>query len=197
MLPKTSGRIALPLVFSVVRELNSIDLLRLVTETVERSAPPSIQKLTARHHTAARLLASGKSCTEVAILVSRTPQRIRDLQSDPTFSELVSYYHDQIKEESLSDSVRLQHKLVTLAEDALEEIDDRLSNDEKRSAIPISELRQIAAMGLDRTVAPPKTATPVTTPPQQITFNIGQQTIKELPEKITVIDGEVDAKSRE
>ena len=192
MIPPSRGRIASPFVVSVVRELNMSDIYRLSSIEITKTAPPPLQRLKATHHAAARLLASGKSSVDVALLVGRTPQRIRDLQKDPAFTELVAYYHDQITETELEDTVRLRAKLVNIAEAAVDEIDERLDSDEKRAKIPIGELRQIAEMGLDRTVAPPKTATPVANAPQNITFNIGSAPARDPSDNAKVIEQEKD-----
>lgn len=172
-IPARQGRIALPIVMSVERELTDADIHRLVTQPIERSAAPPLQRLRAPHHAAARLVAAGKSAVEVGILVGRTPQRINDLKNDPAFKELVAYYADQISNSEIADEARLRHKLTTLAEDAVDELQERIENDESRKRLPASELRQIAELGLDRTVAPPKTANTTTSTPPQITFNIG------------------------
>lgn len=158
--------------FNVVRDLTAEDLFQLLSEPITASAPPTLQKITSNHHAMARLIASGKSSQQVAILCNRTPQRIRDLTRDPAFKELVSFYENQISDAEINDEVRLRNKLVTVAETAVDEIEERLDDPERRAKIPVSELRQIATMGLDRTVAPPKTAIPMNTAPQNITFNI-------------------------
>lgn len=192
MIPISQGKIALPLSLSVERELTAEDLFRLATEPVERSSPPSLQKLKTIHHIAARLLATGKSCSEVAMVVNRTPQRIRDLQSDPAFAELVEYYSNQLADSVMDDAARLQSKLIIAGEMAVDEIVDRLGDDAQLAQIGIGELRQLAATTLDRTVAPPKQAQTAIQPPQQITFNIGGQTQPQLKpvQKITYLDGE-------
>lgn len=176
MIPTSQGRIALPLSLSIERELNQSDLFRLATEPVERSSPPSLQRLKTIHHIAARLLATGQSCSEVALVVNRTPQRIRDLQSDPAFAELVEYYSNQIADSVLDDSARIQKKLLVIVETTADAIIDRISDDEGLAQIGIGELRQLMGSAADRTVAPPKQAQSAIALPQQITFNIGGQT---------------------
>ena len=172
MIPVKSGRVAQPITLTAVRELSRADLLRLATEPSAPVAAPALQRLRAPHHAAARLLAAGKSAMEVAVIVGRTPQRIRDLQKDPTFQELVAYYADQITTADISDASRLNRKLNIIAESAAEEIIDRLSDPVRMERVPMSELRQLTEMGADRTTNPPKTAVPVSVAPQHITFNI-------------------------
>lgn len=184
MLP-SRGRPGLTLLMSVKRELDAEDILRLaISDDLPRSAAPVLQRLRTSHHTAARYLASGKSIKETALLVDRTPQRIGDLTRDPAFCDLVAYYENQIKDSSIDNSQRIHEKLVEVAELATDEILDRLENDETRAKLPVGELRQIAALGLDRTVAPPKTAQPATIIPAQITFNMGTRDLRPTEEKI-------------
>lgn len=163
---------------TISHQLEAEDLMRLTTEDAPRVAAPILQRLRASHHAAARHLATGKSIRETAILVGRTPQRIGDLTRDPAFQELMHYYNDQKAEVSITDSNRIQEKLVEMAELATDELLDRLEDPVKVAALPAGELRQIAAMGLDRTVAPPKTAIPGAVVPTQITFNMGTRDLR-------------------
>ena len=112
LLPPRQGRIAAPIVMSVVRELTAEDVFRLASLPIERSAPPALQRLKAPHRTAARMIAGGASNTEVALAIGRTPQRIGDLQKDPTFMELVAFYADQVSEAELEDGARLRGRLA-------------------------------------------------------------------------------------
>lgn len=173
MIPVKSGRIAAPIVLTAVRELTHTDIARLASEPIERSVAPILQRLRAPHHAAARLIAAGKSYTEVAVIVGRTPQRIGDLMKDKLFRELVAYYADQIETADIQDASRLGRKLNIIAETSADEIIDRLEDDVSRSKIPMSELRQLTEMAADRTTNPPKTAVPLTGVPANITFNIG------------------------
>ena len=162
-----------PLFLEVVRDLTAADLADLINSPVT-SGPPPLQKLRATHHRCAVLLAEGKDCAEVAAIVGMTPQRVRDLRDkDPAFRELLHYYSDQVISVQLEDSARIRDKLIDVAELAVDEIRDRLEDPEKMKKIPIGEIRQIAAMGLDRTVAPPKATTAQVLAPTQITLNIG------------------------
>ena len=182
MLP-SRGRPGLTLLMSVKRELTPLDLVRLSTEATPRTAAPVIQRLRASHHAAARHLANGKSVRETAALVGRTPQRIGDLTRDPAFQELQAYYEDQRTEVDIDRAAVIQADLVDVAELAVHEIQERLEDPAKLAQIPIGELRQVAAMGLDRTVAPPKQAVTVSSPPTHITFNMGTRDLR--PKTIT------------
>jgi len=177
MLP-ARGRPGLALLMSITRSLTAEDLVSLSLTDPVRTGPPTIQRIRASHVAAARHLASGKTIKETAFLVGRTPQRISDLTRDPTFQELTTYYRDQITEIDLNEAEQFQTALKDIATLATDEITDRLEDPQKRAEIPTAELRQLAQFGLDRTVAPPKTAVPAQSPPPQITFNMGARDIR-------------------
>lgn len=167
--------------FSVIRELEIEDIMRVGTGGALSHRP--IQTIRRIHHRLAQLLASGFSTKDVAAMSGSSTQRIDKLLADPTFNELLSYYQDQIGTVAIEDGQRIQEKLKTIAETALDEINERLMDDEKREAIPISELRKITELGADRTVAPPKAAVHLTQTPQQITLNIGAPRFAETNSK--------------
>jgi hypothetical protein len=167
-----------PIIMSVGRHLTAEDLLRLQTEPAPKVAAPTIQRLKAWHHTAARLVASGQAISQVAIAVGYTKQRISDLTIDPTFAALVESYRDSIAETGIDDAQRVQTKLLDASEAAMDEINRRLEEPDELKAIPVGELRQIATMGLDRTVAPPKAAPPALQPPIKVTFKMGVRELR-------------------
>jgi hypothetical protein len=191
------GRPGVTLLMSVERELTSGDILKLATEPRERIGVPVLKKLRSIHHTAARMLAAGRSIEDTAIATGYTAQRIGDLdRQDPAFQHLKAYYQDQISEANISDAQRVQAKFLDMSERALDLIDGELEKAEDgRISIPVSELRQLATAGADRTVAPPKQATPTSAPPTQITFNIGRQDLrpKELGDNAKDITPKVES----
>ena len=193
MLP-SRGRPGLSLMMTVERELTVVDLVALSTGEIAApvQGPPTIQKLRASHHAVAIALAAGRSVQETAYMVGYTPQRVSDLQSrDPTFQNLLAYYRNQATEVAVNDSNRIQAKLVDLGEAALDEIIGRVDDDALRAQMPLGELRQLAAMSLDRTVAPPKTTQPVTIVPTKITFNMGNRDLRpQVPEGTIEIEHE-------
>lgn len=172
------GRPGISIMLSVGRHLTAADLLRLQTEESPKVAAPMLQKLKAWHHNAARLVASGRPLNEIALATGYTAQRISDLKTDQLFNNLVAYYREQIAETGIDDAQRLQTKLIDTAETALDEIQTRLDDPDQLKAIPTGELRQIAAMGLDRTVAPAKQALPPTQAPIKVTFKMGPRDIR-------------------
>lgn len=173
------GAAAQPLRLEVIRPLIAEDLAR--AHEAPKSGPPPLQKLRAIHHRQAQLLAGGKTVSEVAAIVGTTPQRIVQLKNDPSFAELVAYYQDQIMAASLEDSARLRDKLVDLGEMAVDELRERMEEEGRRKGIATGDIRKIAELALDRTVAPPKTATPIASPPAAITINFGTSLAVEEP----------------
>lgn len=174
------GRPGVSLLLTVERHLTAADIFRAATQTDAPKVPVAgLQKLKAVHHGAARMLAAGKTVAEVAYTIGKTPQRVGEWQrSDPSFQDLIAYYKDQIEDIGIADAQRIHMKLLDVAETALDEVGDRLDDDAKRTALPMSELRELVKLGGDRTVAPPKTAQPTQTVPTKVTFNIGTRDIK-------------------
>jgi hypothetical protein len=172
------------ILMSVERELTAEDVLSFAGadgSTPEPVCPKPIARLRASHHRAAQLVAAGHlSYTEISFAMGRGLSAITNLMRDPAFAQLVQYYQEQIAENFITDAQRLNAKLLDIADLATEEIRDRLEGEPPTNPIPTSELRQLATMGLDRTVAPPKTAQPVQTLPTQITFNIGNKELKQI-----------------
>lgn len=165
------GAISTPLIMEVVRELTPQDLMRL--GEAAKVGVPAIQKLRATHHRQAQLLAEGRSVSEVAIIVGCTTQRLVQLQTDPTFADLVAYYQDQVMSAMIEDSARLKDKIIDVGEMAVDELRDRLEDPDKRNKVHIGEIRKIAEFAMDRTVAPPKAAPPQTNAPASVTINFG------------------------
>jgi hypothetical protein len=165
------GAIAEPLLMEVERELTREDLTRL--GDAPKVSVPILQKLRATHHRQAQLLAKGHSPTEVAAIVGCTVQRLVQLQVDPTFTELVSYYQDQIMSAMIQDSARLADKLVDLGELAVDELRERMEDDDKRKNMQTGNVLKIAEFAMDRTVAPPKATTNAQAAPSAITINFG------------------------
>ncbi len=177
------GAVAEPLIIEVMRQLAADDLPRLIG--APKVGVPAIQRLRAIHHRQAQLLAEGRKITEVAAIVGCTPQRITQLQNDPTFVELVSYYQDQVMRSQLEDAARLRDKIVDVGEMAIDELRDRMENDGERKRMGVDQLRKIGEFAMDRTVAPVKAAPIQLTTPTAITISIGNN----LPRPKTENDG--------
>ena len=189
------GAVAEPLAMEVVRELVPEDLRQLAG--APKVGVPVLQRLRATHHRQAALMAEGKSITEVAMIVGCTTARLVQLQNDPAFAELVHYYQDQIITAQLSDAARLKDKIVDLGEMAVDEMTERMEDDERRKRMHVGDLRKIAEFAMDRTVAPPQVAASTPTPPAAITINFGTpiRTPAELSERGEIIEAHVEASS--
>jgi len=176
-----------PLVLEIVRDLCPMDLEQLVMKNADgqdhRVGPPPLQKIRAIHHRQALLIAQGKTIKDAAVIVGSTPQRITQLLNDPAFKDLVQYYQDQILTREFEDTVRIHHKTNDLGEMAIDELRERLEDDERRKTIPTQEIRKIAFDALDRTSLPPKSTTNTQLTPTTITLNFGGRGIDKKDEQ--------------
>jgi hypothetical protein len=166
------GALAEPLDLEVTRELTPADLA--ILHTTPKVGVPVLQRLRAIHHRQALLLAQGHSVKDVATIVGCSPQRLVQLQTDPSFAHLMKIYRDQTLSAMVEDAARLRDKLVNVGEMAVDELTERLEDDDKRKSMGTDELRRISEMALDRTVAPPKSTQPQNTAPTQVTINFGR-----------------------
>lgn len=171
LLPPARGAVAQPVVMTVLRELTLEDLARL--PLAPPSGPAVIKQARAVHHRQAQLVAEGRTNIEVATIIGCTPQRISDLKKDPTFQNLMAYYSTQLVETELETHRRIQGKLTDVLELAVDELQERLEDDAKRTRLSFNELRKAAEFAADRTVAPPKGTTNVGLPPAKIELNFG------------------------
>lgn len=169
------------LAFDLVRELTPDDIMRVGTGGTLAHKP--LQSIRAIHHRLAQLLAAGHKHQLVAQMTGSSTARISKLIADPTFQELMSFYQDQMGTKEIDDGIRIQEKLKTVAETALDELTHRLEDEDLRAAMPAGELRQIVQLGADRTVAPPKASVQLTQNPTNITLNIGAPRFAESNEK--------------
>lgn len=185
------GAIGAPLVLEVTRELTPADIARLQAGDMPKVGVPIVQKLRAIHHRQAQLLASGRTVAETSAIVGCTSQRLVQLQKDPSFMELVTYYQDQIMVQALEDGARLRDKIVDVGEMAVDELRERMEDDARRKSMPVGEVRKIAEFAMDRTVAPPKVSQPTSLPPTAVTINFGRT----LPQ--TVIDVEPEPEDKQ
>ena len=165
------GAISEDLGLEVLRELTFDDMKRL--KDAPKLGVPVIQKLRSVHHHQAKLIAEGKKLVDIAVEVGCTTQRLVQLQNDPTFAELVLYYRDQITTANIDIAQRVQAKILDVGEMAVNELHDRLENDETRRRMPVGEVRKMAEFAMDRTVAPPKQAMNAAPPPSSVTINFG------------------------
>ncbi len=169
---------------SFKRKLNEVDFL--APRAGDLTSGSIIQRLKHRHHTAARGFAAGLSNSEISTLTGYSPARVSSLQNDPAFVELVTQYQNEIGDRVVDAAVEFQTRLLDTSRQALGLIQDRLDDDTEAAKIPVSELRQIVALGADRTVAPPKSAQPAAPVPTKITFNMGNKILLDETNEITI-----------
>lgn len=128
---------------TIVRELTEADIALL--ETDRGIQPVPIKHLRHRHHALARALASGLSNWEAAMIAGYAPHRVAILNDDPTFKELVAFYH----QEQAVVHQDLHEKLVGLSQDAADELATRLENEPEK--LSTAQLQELVKLGADRT----------------------------------------------
>lgn len=170
------GRPAQPIAFRFIRPLLLEDLMRLAAlREVPKVSIHQPKRLREIHHRAAELVASGKTNVDIGRALGLTPQTISDLKTAPAFIDLVSYFEEQITDSVMEARERAEAKLIDGSEMAIDEMNRRI--EESPEKVPFGELRQYAAMALDRTILPPKPAAASTPPSMQVTVNLGPRTI--------------------
>lgn len=140
----TRGRRALPLEFEVVRPIDEADIAML--QTPAETQAPALKRLTDRHHSLARLLASGTPEAEAAAIVGYTLPRVSILKNDPAFQELLALYREGVEAVF---ATNLDH-MAGAAKDALLELRDRL--EEAPEKVTFNELRGVIVDFQDRVV---------------------------------------------
>jgi len=150
---RTAGRAPAQVEFSAVGVLTEADLAAL---TLDRGTkPPALIRLSQRHHSLARNLASGMSASEAAIICGYDISRVSILQNDPTFKELLTFYSAQVD----AQYVNLHESLSALSVDAAEELRIRLET--SPGDLSTGALIDIVKMSADRTGFGPQTKSEV------------------------------------
>lgn len=147
------GRPAAPLTAEVERELTVADARML--EVDRGTEAPALKRLTDRHHSVARLLASGMAPGEVAAVVGYSLSHISILQGDPSFRELLKTYRGVQDAEFRT----VHERLAGVAADALDLISERLEDEEQRAKITTIQAMEIVRLGADRTGHGPQSST--------------------------------------
>ena len=137
------GRLSRPLDYEVERPLNEADLAILAT-VPKGSVAPTLQRITDRHHSLARLLASGMPEAEAAIHTGYDISRISILKGDPAFQELQALYRKDARDQFISN---LEH-MGGLSRDAILELRRRIEDQPERFSV--NELTRIATEMQDR-----------------------------------------------
>lgn len=115
------GRRAVPVEFDVLRDINEADIELIATRDAG-STPSPVQRITDRHHTLARLLASGVKEAEAALITGYDISRVSILKNSPAFTELLAIYRAEVDREF---STSLEH-MGGLSRDALLELRERI-----------------------------------------------------------------------
>jgi hypothetical protein len=140
---RTTGRVSQPLDSEVLRPLAAPDLILLSEE--KGSKTPPIKRLRDRHHSAARLLASGKTPGQVAAITGYDVSRVSILQSDPAFKELLEFYRENVNHEYLA----LHEQLAGVSADFVTILRERIEEDP--SKFTVGQIFEGIKLGADRT----------------------------------------------
>lgn len=137
------GRRPAQLVYEVERPLTEADVeLLSLPANIE---PPSIQRITDRHHALARLLAAGVKEGEAALIVGYELSRVSILKNSPAFQQLLDLY----RKEAQAEFVSVLDHMAGLSRDALLTLRERLETTPDRFAV--RELLTIVTETVDRT----------------------------------------------
>lgn len=115
------GRAPVPVDHSVVREIEEADL-ELLASSSRGVVAPDLQRITARHHTLARLLMSGTPEGEAALIAGYDVSRVSILKKDPTFQQLMNLYAKEVQDKFASNL----DQMAGLSMDALAELRSRI-----------------------------------------------------------------------
>lgn len=126
-----------------------------------------LKRLRHTHHLLAMVLAEGASHAQASGLTGYSPATIAMLSLDPTFQELIAHY----RVEHMAEYEDIRRRAASLGLSFLDELQERL--EEAPDAFTNKEVKETAAMLLDRTILPAKTqSTPAAAAPAQ-PFSVG------------------------
>ena len=144
------GRLPLPLEAEYVRDITEADLAIMAVKPLG-SMSPALKRITDRHHSLARLLASGVSEGEAAMITGYDVSRVSILKNSPAFQELLALYQSEVKREfvtTLEHMAGIARDAALILRERMEENPDRFTN---------SELVKMNIDMADRTTEPPGT----------------------------------------
>jgi hypothetical protein len=145
---RTKGRPAQFLPAHVSRELTEEDLLAIAEGNAPPAPPIGVKQLRASHHKAARLVGQGLAAGQISAITGYSTERLRQLNHDPQFAELVAYYKGLDEKAWEEHRVDIAGRLAAITADTMEVIHERLLEDPNSFAL--KDLRAIAELGLDR-----------------------------------------------
>lgn len=141
------------LVWEVVRVLKAPDDIHLLHDTLP-AARANLTQIRHSHHQLARILSEGKSHTDASQITGYSPAYISVLKTDPSFSELISYYAAQQEMQH----VDVLDRMRVLGLNTLEELQTRLETDPDsyslRELMEQAELMLIKPMAATRSTMP-------------------------------------------
>ena len=146
-----AGRQRRALHAEVLRALTEPDLALLATERGVQ--PNAIKRISERHHSLARCLASGLSVQDACAITGYTESRVSILKGDPAFEELIAFYRAG-KGEKVQD---LADKLLELSRDAVGILQEKLELEPE--TLSSDMLLDLAKFGADRTGHGPQSRT--------------------------------------
>lgn len=133
--------------FAIKRQLDEADLERILAPGRVDVPVPDRQRMRARHHQLAMLIASGEKPGVAASMMGYAGATVSILQNDPAFKHLVRVYREGAEEKYQTLHKRAAH----LGEAVLDEIQSRL--DDKAEKFTIHELSELAKNMLGYSVA--------------------------------------------
>lgn len=142
--PRIHGAAAKKLQVGVVRSLTPEDLPLLSMDRKSGAAEYSLKRLSQRHHSLARLIATGTKPEDAAAIMSYELATVYRISVDPAFKELVNFYQRDLDVQMRNNFDRL----VGVAADALDELQTRL--EEEPEKFSNGQLMEVAKMGADR-----------------------------------------------
>lgn len=102
------------------------------------------------HHMLAQMVAKEEATVKISAVTGYSPQRIRQLQNDPAFSELVEHYREQEKFDGADIQAQVRYATMIANAILLERLED------EPTSFSNKELREIRDAGLDRIGHGPK-----------------------------------------
>jgi hypothetical protein len=129
--------------FQVDRPLTPEDL----ANRGSTSRKTSLRRITDRHHAMARAIALGATTAEIAVIYNMSTVWVNGLKADPAFRELVAFY---ARADDLTMRTTVQ-RMASVANDAIDLIEERLENEETRDKVSIGQALEIAKTFADRT----------------------------------------------
>lgn len=145
--PSRGRRASTPLMATIKRQLDRADIEALwqnpTSPTPSQRVSP-IQRIRTSHHMLAKLIAEGRKGPEIQMITGYSSSYICNIQHEPVFAELVTYYRSQLGEVYLN----VHQRLASLGLDVVDELQDRLNTDPDQFSI--KDLEEVGKLTLDR-----------------------------------------------